>query len=84
MTLTRRITLLNLTIITTLLLVILLVTKVYAKKPTENHAKLKNLQHLNSDNNRFFVEHLLSQVDAQASFSLQAPPYAYIAKLKSN
>ena len=69
MTLTRRITLLNLTIIITLLLAAFLVTKVYAKTPTENHAQLKNLQYLTRDNNRIFVEHLLSQVDAQAYFS---------------
>ncbi|MBA6340234.1 hypothetical protein H4J59_04395 [Colwellia sp. MB02u-10] len=84
MTLTRRITLLDLTIIITLLLVAFLVTEVYAKTPTENYAELKKSQHLTSDNNCLFIEHLLSQVDAQASFSLQAPPYAYIAKLKSN
>ncbi|MBA6225487.1 hypothetical protein H4J51_13010 [Colwellia sp. MB02u-18] len=84
MTLTRRITLLNLTIIITLLLAAFLVTKVYAKTPTENHAELKKSQHLTSDNNRLFVEHLLSQVDAQTYFSLPAPTYAYIAKLKTN
>jgi len=84
MTLTRRITLLNLTIIITLLLVAFLVTKVYAKTPVENYAELKKSQHLNSDNNRLFVEDLLNQVDAQAYFSLQAPTYAYIAKLKNN
>ncbi|MFT6917905.1 MAG: hypothetical protein ACJA2G_000517 [Cognaticolwellia sp.] len=43
MTLTRRITLLNLTIIITLLLAVFLVTKVYAKTPTENYVELKKL-----------------------------------------
>jgi diguanylate cyclase (GGDEF)-like protein len=83
MTLTRRITLLNLTIII-LLLAAFLVTAVYAGTPTDNYAELKKIQHLNSDNNRLFVAHLLSQVDAQEYVSLRAPIYAYIAKLKTN
>lgn len=33
------------------------------KQPLENYIELKKVQYLNNDNNRLFIEHLLSQVD---------------------
>lgn len=42
------------------------------------------MQHLNSDANHIFVEHLLEQVNAQEYRKFQAPIYAYIAKLNTN
>jgi len=84
MMLVSRKSILKLSLITPLLLVALLFGEALAQNPRESYAELKALQHLNTNTNRVFVEQLLSQVRGQEYVTLQAPIYAYIAKLKTN
>lgn len=56
----------------------------YASEPIENYNKLKNLQHLNTEKNRSFVNQLATKVNDKGYMLLQAPIYAYIARLKAN
>jgi len=65
-----------------LLLSVLILTKAHALETREHYTELKSFQHLNSDKNRIFVKDLLDNVDLPGYAELQAPIYAYIAKLK--
>ncbi|WP_158089063.1 tetratricopeptide repeat-containing diguanylate cyclase [Cognaticolwellia mytili] len=56
----------------------------YASTPLENYQALKNLQHLNTEKNRDLVNQLMIEASNEEYQFLQAPIYAYIARLKTN
>jgi diguanylate cyclase (GGDEF)-like protein len=67
-----------------LLLVLVLPAHSYASKALENYQALKNLQHLNTEKNRNFVNQLITKAQSGEYQFFQAPIYAYIARLKAN
>ena len=56
----------------------------YANTPLENYQTLTNLKHLNTEKNRSFVNQIATKVVSDEYRFVQAPTYAYIAKLKAN
>lgn len=66
-----------------LFLFFLLSLNVNATESIENYQKLKDLQHLNTDSSRSFVNQLLLKIPNNDYKFLHAPIYAYIAKLKT-
>ncbi|MBA6391908.1 GGDEF domain-containing protein [Colwellia sp. BRX10-3] len=83
MILTSRNSLLNVTTFIWFILAAFLVTKAFAQEPIEHYAELKKVQYVNTEQNRLFVNNLLSEVNTQNYLAFQAPIYAYIAKLKT-
>ena len=71
-------------IVVFLLLALLAPTSSYADEALENYNKLKDLQHLNTDINRNFINQLLVKISQDSYQLLRAPIYANIAKLKTN
>ncbi len=67
-----------------LLLILFLPAYSYASKPLESYQALKHLQHLNTDKNRNFINQLVTKANSDEYQFLQAPIYAYVAKLKAN
>jgi diguanylate cyclase (GGDEF)-like protein len=67
-----------------LLLLLFFPTHSYASEPLENYQALKHLQHLNTEENRNFVNQLIAKTNSDEYQFLQAPIYAYIARLKAN
>ncbi len=67
-----------------LLLLAIVPAHSYANEPLENYKQLKKLQHLNVESSRDFINQLAIKVKSDEYHLLQAPIYAYIAKLKAN
>ena len=84
MMLSKRNLYLSLLSMSLMLLMALAPLSVYANKPIDNYNDLKKLQHLNTEKNTDFIHQLINKAKSDTYQQLQAPIYAYIAKLKTN